>query len=457
MTKKEKINERKNFVLRYSLYGLAFGFTFPVMAIVIHFDELDLPLTAWHIYKELTTRVLLIIICFAPPILMAAGFMIGTSSERIYKYAKAETTARYQRMIEFAGDIFYTSDAFGYFRYINSRVQKELGYASEELIGKHFTEIIAPEWRERVIDFYMKQFRDKNPESVFEFQVVCKDGKPCWIEQTVTLRLNNKTISGYNGIVRKIEERKEQEKVIRELNGILENKIAEAEQMNKELDAFAYTVSHDLRAPLRNQILATQMFKQEYLQQMPAEAAELCDAISKGAKKMNTLVEDLLRFSKLGTQPLHLSMNNMKQMVDATILELRAMYDHNHVKIKVDENLPDALSDAAMTKQVWTNFISNAIKYSSKKENPVIEIGGNFNGREVIYFVRDNGAGFDMQQYEKLFTPFSRLHGSHEFSGNGLGLNIVKRVVERHNGHVWAEGKREEGATFYFSLPRAKN
>ena len=454
MPHRKKINERKSFALRYSLYGLGFGFIFPVLGLITYTSEHHFILSWNVIYEYIITEPLLIIICFAPPILMAAGFLIGLSSERIYRYAKAETTARFQRMIEYAGDIFYTSDAFGYFRYINSRVQKELGYAPGELLGKHYTEIIAPEWKERVVAFYMNQMKAKNPESIFEFEVLCKNGEPCWIEQTITLRFKDEKVIGYNGIVRKISERKEHEKIIRELHKNLEEKVAEAEMMNKELDAFTYTVSHDLRAPLRHQIVAADMLKEDFSDTLPAEASELCDTIYKSARRMTTLIDDLLRFSKLGKQPLHLSNNNMKNMVEVILRELGSTYDSKRVQVSIDENLPDALSDASMTRQVWTNFISNAIKYSSKKEQPIIEIGWNIMDKEAVYFVKDNGAGFDMEQYNKLFTPFSRLHGSHEFNGNGLGLNIVKRIIEKHRGRVWAEGKPNEGATFYFSLPR---
>src|SRR5258705_12109594 len=248
MAHRKKINERKNFALRYSLYGLVFGLIFPILGLLTYTNEHHLILSWTAIYEYIITEPLLIIICFAPPILIAAGFLIGLSSERIYKYAKTETTGRFQRMIEYAGDIFYTSDAFGYFRYINSRVQKALGYTPGELLGKHYTEIIAPEWKERVVAFYMNQLKEKNPESIFEFEVICKNGEPCWIEQTITLRFKDENVIGYNGIVRKISERKEHEKIIRELHKNLEEKIEEAEMMNKELDAFTYTVSHDLRA-----------------------------------------------------------------------------------------------------------------------------------------------------------------------------------------------------------------
>ena len=453
MTQKVKTYSRKNYWLRYSVYGLTFGLIFPLIALLIHFSLKDLDFSLAEIYNQLITQPLLIIICFAPPILMTAGFIIGISSERIYNYAKDETTARFQRMIEYAGDIFYTSDVYGFFRYVNTRVMKELGYTPEELVGKHYTDIIAPEWREKVVEFYMKQFRDKSPESLFEFQVLCKSGRHCWVEQTVTLRFNNGRIAGYNGIVRKIEERKEQEILIRELYMNLEDKVAEVEKINKELDAFAYTVAHDLRAPLRNQVMAAGMLKEDYFQLISDEGKELCDTITKGAKKMSTLIEDLLRFAKLGKQPLSRSTNNMRQMVDIVMRELKSSYDSNKVSITVDEKLPDAFSDASMTKQVWVNFISNAIKYSSKKENPVIEIGGNSSHKEVTYFVKDNGAGFDMSSYEKLFKAFTRLHSTRDFTGNGLGLNIVKRIIERHKGRVWAEGKLNEGATFYFSFP----
>ena len=217
-----------------------------------------------------------------------------------------------------------------------------------------------------------------------------------------------------------------------------------------ELESFSYSVSHDLRAPLRAVDGYAQMLEEDYGRQLDTEARRLLGVIRGSARRMGQLIDDLLAFSRLGRQNLEMAPVDVASMVREVANELRGPKP-----VTLDyETLPPATADPALLRQVWANLIGNAIKYSSKKTEPRVVVSGSQGPDENIYSVRDNGAGFDMQYAAKLFGVFQRLHRSEEFEGTGVGLAIVQRIVGRHGGKVWAQGKRGEGATFFFSLPR---
>jgi light-regulated signal transduction histidine kinase (bacteriophytochrome) len=216
-----------------------------------------------------------------------------------------------------------------------------------------------------------------------------------------------------------------------------------------ELESFSYSVSHDLRAPLRAVDGYARMLEEDYGERLDAEGRRLLGVVRESATRMGRLIDDLLAFSRLGRQEPARRRVDMDALVREAIAEVRAGSD---APIQASA-LPAADADPAMLKQVWVNLISNAIKYSSKRAEARVEIGGREDARERVYWVRDNGAGFDMRYADKLFGVFQRLHRAEEFPGTGVGLALVHRVVTRHGGRVWAEGKPGEGACFYFSLP----
>ncbi|TYQ12704.1 UNVERIFIED_CONTAM: PAS domain S-box-containing protein [Acetivibrio alkalicellulosi] len=223
------------------------------------------------------------------------------------------------------------------------------------------------------------------------------------------------------------------------------------ESANKELEAFSYSVSHDLRAPLRAVNGYVQILIEDYESILDDEGKRICSVISSSAKQMGQLIDDLLSFSRIGRTNLEPSIVNMEQMAKSIYYELTSENNRNNISFNV-ENLPDAFVDTMLIRQVWINLISNAIKFSSKRESTVINISGMQQGDEIIYSVKDNGAGFNMKYVEKMFGVFQRLHSVKEFEGTGVGLAIVQRIINRHGGRVWAEGIEDEGATFYFSL-----
>ena len=239
---------------------------------------------------------------------------------------------------------------------------------------------------------------------------------------------------------------------VRKLNKDLEEKVMELETVNKELESFSYSVSHDLRSPLRAIHGYTQMLKEDYITQLDAEARRIINNTMHYAKIMGQLIDDLLTFSRLGRKELIKRNITMQDIVTNICNEIKNEYGSRNIQFKINE-LHAIEGDIVIIKQAWVNLISNAVKYSRLNEKTVIEIGCNVKEDEIIYYIKDNGVGFDMLYVDKLFGVFQRLHANKEFEGTGVGLAIVHRIISKHGGRVWAEGKVGEGAIFYFSLP----
>ena len=241
------------------------------------------------------------------------------------------------------------------------------------------------------------------------------------------------------------------------MNEMLEERVAERtaqlQAANKELEAFAYSVSHDLRAPLRAISAYSNFLVEDYGVSLDAEGLRLCTVIQGEARRMGSLIDDLLTFSRLGRNELQASEINMDSMVDAVYMELTTPENRERIDFHVDP-LPKVNCDSTLMKQVWINLLSNAIKFSAKRTQGVIHVTSSKVGEEIIFSIRDNGAGFDMRYADKLFGVFQRLHSDQEFPGTGVGLAIVQRIVHRHGGRVWAEGQNDQGATFHFALPQ---
>jgi signal transduction histidine kinase len=225
------------------------------------------------------------------------------------------------------------------------------------------------------------------------------------------------------------------------------------ERANKELDAFSYSVSHDLRTPLRAINGYAVMLQEDYGPQFDSEGNRIINNIITNATRMGQLIDDLLTFARLGKKDLILTLVDMQGLAHTVVNELLQNENDKDYDIQMI-GLPPAEADAGMVKQVLMNLISNAIKYSSKKEHPVIQIGGEDRENETVYFVKDNGAGFDMAYAAKLFGVFQRLHSQEEFAGTGVGLALVKRIIDKHHGTIHAEGREGQGAAFYFHLPK---
>jgi len=237
----------------------------------------------------------------------------------------------------------------------------------------------------------------------------------------------------------------------------LDNKVKERtsqlERVNKELEAFSYSVSHDLRTPLRAVSGYSIMLKEDYEDKLDAEGKRIIGNIITNGRMMGQLIDDLLAFSRLGKKELTSTKVDMQLLAISVVNELLQNDLEKDYKINIGILSP-CEADPGMIKQALINLLSNAVKYSSKKANPEIEIGCEDEETRTVYYVKDNGVGFDMAYAGKLFGVFQRLHSQEEFEGTGVGLALVKRIIDKHNGEVWADGHENIGATFYFSLPK---
>jgi light-regulated signal transduction histidine kinase (bacteriophytochrome) len=256
-----------------------------------------------------------------------------------------------------------------------------------------------------------------------------------------------------------LEEERVQSQVIMELNESLEKMVKERTQeleaANKELESFSYSVSHDLRAPLRIINGYAKMLLKTNLDKFDAQGQEDLKVIMSNAIHMGNLIDDLLNFSRLGRADIKKNVVNMTEMVQ-TIVKDTSSVGSQKAEVRIN-NFEEAECDPALMRQVWTNLISNAFKYSRKSETPVIEIGSTGHNGHQTYYIKDNGAGFDMQHSDKLFAVFQRLHKVTEYEGTGVGLALVQRIISKHGGRIWAEGKVGEGAAFYFTLSNHSN
>lgn len=320
---------------------------------------------------------------------------------------------------------------------LNKAGEELLGLKKEELTGKNDYDFFPKEQA----DFFTKKDREVlAKEKMFDIpeeEINTMKG-PRWLH-TKKIPLFDKDGAPIFlvGISEDITEKKMQEDV--------------NQQLNKELEAFTYTVSHDLRAPLRAITGYANMFEEDYGKDLDAEGKRLLGVIRYNAQKMGYLIDDLLAFSKLGRKDLDLSMENMNELVEGAVLEVNKSTP-NRAQITIHELLP-AKVDYGLIHQVWINLLSNAIKYSAKEEKPQIEISSEKKGKEIVYIIRDNGVGFNMKYADKLFGVFQRLHNIEEFEGTGVGLAIVQRIIAKHKGRVWGEGEVGKGAVFSFSLP----
>jgi light-regulated signal transduction histidine kinase (bacteriophytochrome) len=255
-----------------------------------------------------------------------------------------------------------------------------------------------------------------------------------------------------------VSARRRAEARLRQLNAELEERVAlrtaALDALNRDLESFSYSVSHDLRAPLRIIDGFSQAVLEDHGERLPAEGRRQLEAIRRGAARMGQLIDALLELSRLGRAPLRARRVDMAALVDDALEDLADLRAGRDLSVRIGA-LPPCEGDPTLLKQVWTNLLGNALKYTAGRPAAVVEVGARNEGGDALYFVRDNGAGFDMAQANRLFQVFQRLHPDREFAGTGVGLAIVQHIIQRHGGRVWAEAAVDRGATFFFTLAQA--
>jgi PAS domain S-box-containing protein len=364
---------------------------------------------------------------------------------------------KYRRLHESMMDGYAYCDMKGNIVECNEACIQMLGYSADELYKLTYNDITPEKWHTLEAEILERQIMPLGYSQVYEKEYRRKDGTVFPVEiRTFLVRNDAGKNEGMWAIIRDITERKKAEEKIKRLNEKLEERVIERttqlETANRELEAFSYSVSHDLRTPLRALNGFARILSDDYYHNLDTEGRRLLGIIMDNARKMGNLIDDLLSFSHLGRQEMKLMMIDMHALADSVYQELTSDTEKESISFRLS-SIPDAFGDPSMVRQIWVNLIGNAIKFSSKKSKRVIEIGNKTMNGEKAYYVKDNGAGFDMKYADKLFGVFQRLHADDEFEGTGVGLAIVQRVIQRLKGRVWATGKINSGATFYFTLP----
>jgi PAS domain S-box-containing protein len=359
-------------------------------------------------------------------------------------HALASSEERFRALAETANDAIVSADHRGVIVYVNRAVERIFGYPAAMLVGQPLTLLMPARLRDphraglaRFLETGQARVVGRTVELVGQR----RDGTEFPVELSLACW---RTPAGpsFTGILRDITERKRIEEALR--------------QTNAELEAFSYSVSHDLRAPLRAIHGFARMLVEDHGAQLAEEPRRLLTVIDDNTRRMGQLIDDLLAFSRLGRKELETSRVNMTELARAIADDLRRAEGDRLLEIGIDP-LPAAQGDRELLRQVVTNLLQNAVKFTRGRSPTRIQVGHRADGQETVYYVKDNGAGFDQRYADKLFGVFQRLHRDDEFEGTGVGLAIVQRIVHRHGGRVWAEGVVNEGATFSFSLPGASD
>ncbi len=385
----------------------------------------------------------------------AVGLVYGRQRARLFRdrYRAAEalrqSEERYRIILDSMLEGFQLIGRDWRYLYLNDAAARHGQREKEELLGRSMMESYPGIDDTSMFDALRRCMEERTPQRV-ENEFTYPDGSTAWFELLIQPAREGVFVLSLD-----ISERKQAEKRNRSLNAELERRVvertAQLEAANKELEAFAYSVSHDLRAPLRAIDGFSRIILEDYAEKLDAEGGRLLNTVRSNAQKMDQLITDILALSRATRAELKRSRIDMSTMASSIYHEILPLELQGAFQFSVSP-LPEAWGDPTLMRQVWSNLIGNAIKFTRGKERRSIAISGFREGGMSVYRVQDNGAGFDPAYVHKLFGIFQRLHGSEEFEGTGVGLAIVQRIIHRHGGRLWAEGKVDEGATFYFSL-----
>jgi signal transduction histidine kinase len=360
-----------------------------------------------------------------------------------------EMVRKYRGVVELIADLVYE-------RYVEEDVTlwfedslARLGYKPRELgaTWQDFLLRVHPEDRDRVTN-QITAVLQRNDSYDLEYRFMDAGGSYRWMRDRASVDRGGHGTRLF-GVMVDVTETRVRERDIETLNRIMREKAAQLETANRELESFSYSVSHDLRAPLRAIASFVEILAEDYQHRLDDEGRHYLEIIGSNVSHMNELIRDLLAFSRLTRQPLTKDTVDMNALAAEAFSQLKPK--DAHVEWKLDR-LPEAYGDARMLRQVWTNLVSNALKYSRESNPPRIHVSSLQEAGRTVYVIQDNGVGFDESYQDKLFAVFQRLHVHKSFEGTGVGLSIVQRIIQRHSGRIWARSTPGEGAAFYFYL-----
>ncbi|MDO8934056.1 MAG: PAS domain S-box protein [Rhodocyclaceae bacterium] len=392
---------------------------------------------------------------------MASAFnsMIAALQER--ETALRESQASYREVVDSVREVIFQTDADGAWALLNPAWRGITGVAVEQALGRPMTDYVCAEERTTVAQWQAQLRLGAVPDCRFEVRFPRGDGSIGWLEVAQHVRYDeNGQFAGTSGILDDITERRQAAEDLANLNIELENRVrdrtAQLEASNHELEAFSYSVSHDLRAPLRAIDGFSRMIEEDYAAKLDETGRGYFSRVRAASARMSQLIDDLLELARISRAQLNRRTTDLTAMARDIAAELSEADPGRRAEFVIDEHLA-AQVDPVLMRVVLDNLLNNSWKYSSRRELAQIAFGAETRdgdgGGEIVYYVRDNGAGFDMAYADKLFRPFSRLHSGSEFAGTGIGLATVQRVIHRHGGRIWAEATPDGGAVFRFTLP----